>query len=162
MSYRTYINNTQIFGNNEWYQEWIDFIKSEGIEVGEDDDYDGYITNIHGLFSTINTIIKRLIDEQHQKVVNGETNWNDEPKKDLYNFTDSYNFYCKEYDGKQSSILDFNFYILNNSYLFIPYVVYKALEDILEHDEDRWNDDKIEWYRSYKLKDGEKIHVHAG
>ena len=29
MSYRTRVNETQIFGNNEYYQEWIDFIRSE-------------------------------------------------------------------------------------------------------------------------------------
>ena len=37
MSYRTYVNDTQIFGNNECYPEWINYIKSKGIEVGEND-----------------------------------------------------------------------------------------------------------------------------
>ena len=36
MSYRTYINDTQIFGNHECYEEWIDFIKSQGIDANED------------------------------------------------------------------------------------------------------------------------------
>ena len=32
MSYRTRINGNQIFGNNEWHPEWIEFVKSQGIE----------------------------------------------------------------------------------------------------------------------------------
>ena len=39
MSYRTYVNDTQIFGNHEHYPEWINYIKSKGIEVGENDSY---------------------------------------------------------------------------------------------------------------------------
>ena len=35
MSYRTYIEDTQIFGNNECYKDWIEFIKSKNIEVDE-------------------------------------------------------------------------------------------------------------------------------
>ena len=41
MSYCTYINGTQIFGNNEYYPEWIEFIRKQGIEVDEEGGYDG-------------------------------------------------------------------------------------------------------------------------
>ena len=33
MSYRTYIEDKQIFGNNECYKDWIVFIKYKNIEV---------------------------------------------------------------------------------------------------------------------------------
>ena len=36
MSYRTRINNIQIFGNDECYPEWMDFLKSKDIEIDED------------------------------------------------------------------------------------------------------------------------------
>jgi hypothetical protein len=36
MSYRTEVEGFQIFGNNEYYKEWIEFISSEGIEVDEE------------------------------------------------------------------------------------------------------------------------------
>ena len=36
MSYRTSVNGVQIFGNNEYYKEWTDFLKSKGIEIDED------------------------------------------------------------------------------------------------------------------------------
>lgn len=34
MSYRIYVNDTQLFGNNESYPEWDDYVKSQGIEIG--------------------------------------------------------------------------------------------------------------------------------
>ena len=33
MSYRTYINKTQVFGNSECYPEWIKYIESKGITI---------------------------------------------------------------------------------------------------------------------------------
>lgn len=60
MSYRTRINGVQIFGNNEYYQEWIDFIRSEGIKDDEDGLYDGYIENLQGMFNAIDIITRGL------------------------------------------------------------------------------------------------------
>ena len=160
MSYRISLEDTQIFGNNEWFQEWDDFIKSEGITIGENGEYDGYITNVQGLFTTIDIIVKKLINERHQEIVDKETDFSGNPKREIYDFTKSYDFFCVEYRGKMASILDFNFFLFD-AYLFIRYRVYMAIKDKLEEC-DRWEDDKIDWFRSYKLKDGEKIHVHAG
>ena len=39
MSYRTYVNDVQVFGNDEYYSEWIEFIKAQGIDVNEE----GYV-----------------------------------------------------------------------------------------------------------------------
>ena len=36
MSYRTYVNDVQVFGNDEYYSEWIEFIKAQGIDVNEE------------------------------------------------------------------------------------------------------------------------------
>ena len=35
MAYRIYINDIQLCGNNEYYPEWITYIRSKGINVGE-------------------------------------------------------------------------------------------------------------------------------
>ena len=35
MSYRTYINGNQVFGNNEYYPEWIEYIESKGIVINQ-------------------------------------------------------------------------------------------------------------------------------
>ena len=65
MSYRTYINGTQVFGNNDFYQEWTDFLQSKGIEIDEDGLYDGYIDDLQGMFNVIDRITQKLIDERH-------------------------------------------------------------------------------------------------
>lgn len=35
MAYRTYINDIQLFENNEYYPEWITYIRSKRINVGK-------------------------------------------------------------------------------------------------------------------------------
>ena len=36
ISYKTFVEDTQIFGNGEGYKLWFDFLKAEGIEVSEE------------------------------------------------------------------------------------------------------------------------------
>lgn len=48
MSYRTKVNGVQIFGNNEIYPEWIEFVISQGIEIKEDGIYRGETTDLQG------------------------------------------------------------------------------------------------------------------
>ena len=158
MSYRTNINDTQIFGNNQWYQEWIDFLKSEGIEVDEDDGfYDGYIDNLKGMFDVIDKITKRLINDRHKKVVAGERDWEGKPLKELTDLSGS--MWLKD---DKISILTFNIQMIENAYCFLPYQVFKAVEDVIEgckHDD---SGAVALGYRYYRLKDGKRIHVHAG
>lgn len=147
MSYRTYIEKTQVFGNNEYYKEWADFIESQGIEIGEDGDYDGEITDIQGMFDVIDKITKRLIKERHERVEKGET-WFGKPCKELADLTDLID--------ENENILLSNMYMIENAYCFLPYQVYKVVEE------------KLEEFRPYigkmtlKLKPNEKIHVCAG
>ena len=56
MAYRTHVNDVQVFGNNETHPEWIEFIKSQGIAVDEDDMYDGVITDFMAALSVANSI----------------------------------------------------------------------------------------------------------
>lgn len=60
MSYRTYVNGVQVFGNNEYYDEWIDFIKSCGIQVDEDGAYEGDITDFMGALVVVEKITLQL------------------------------------------------------------------------------------------------------
>jgi hypothetical protein len=41
MSYRTKVNGVQVFGNNESYPEWIEFIRSQKIDVDDEKCYKG-------------------------------------------------------------------------------------------------------------------------
>ena len=155
MSYRTYVNGTQIFGNNDGYDEWFDFLKSKGVEIDEDGLYDDYIDDLQGMFEIIDKITKQLIDERHEQVVKGETNWNGEPYKELTDLSESI------YLDDKTPILMYNIQMINHAYCFLPYQVFLAVEDIIEK-ADKPHIGEKEWYFcSYKLKDGEKIHVSA-
>lgn len=89
MSYRTYIDEEQIFGNNDYFKEWEEFIKSQGIEIDEEGGYSGEITDVQGLFETIDKITRNMIKEFHAKVESGEKNWKAEPYKELTDLSDS-------------------------------------------------------------------------
>ncbi len=156
MSYRTEIDNTQIFGNNEYYEEWIDFIKSKGIEVDEDGSYDGEIDDIQGMFEVIDKIARRLIKERHEEVLNGKKNFKGEPVKELTDLSGSI------YLDDETPILMFNQMMIEEAYCFLPYQVYLAVKDKIEPTKDVYKKDGLEWFFcSYKIKDREKIRVHA-
>ncbi len=156
MSYRTSINGNQIFGNNEWYQEWGDFIESEGIEIDKEGLYDGHIENIQGMFDVIDKITRRLIDERHEQVVAGELTWDKKPYKELTDLSDSM------WLNDETPVFMFNIQMIEHAYCFLPYQLFKAVEDTIEkceHDEP--GAVKL-GYRYYRLKDGKRICVHAG
>lgn len=156
MSYRTTVNGTQIFGNNEYYIEWENFIKSQGIEINEDGCYDGEITDVMGMFDVIDKITRRLIDERHKQVVEGKLTWDKKPYKELTDLSESM------WLDDKTPILEFNIHMIEHAYCFLPYQLFKAVEDIVE----KCNHDDpgavVLGYRCYRLKDGEKIRVHAG
>lgn len=157
MSYRTRINGIQVFGNNDYYKEWADFLESEGIKIDEDCCYDGYITNLQGMFNTVDLITRSLISQRHTEVINGEQDWNGKPYKELTDLSDSIWLDAK------TPLLMFNMQMIENAYCFLPYQVFKAVEDIIEKTDKPYADEEKVWYLcSYKLKDGKKIHVHAG
>ena len=157
MSYRTYINGAQIFGNNESYSEWLYFIKSKGIEVNEDCIYDGYITDLQGMFNVIDTITRGLINNRHEEVLKGEKDWNGKPYRELTDLSESM------WLADNVPLLKYNMQMINHAYCFLPYQVYKAVEDIIEiSDKPYISEDDREWYCcTFRLKEGKKIHVEA-
>ena len=157
MSYRTYINGTQIFGNNESYPEWLYFIKSKGIEVDEDCIYDGYITDLQGMFNVIDTITRGLINDRHEEVLKGEKDWEGNPYTELTDLSKSM------WLADNVPLLKYNMEMINHAYCFLPYQTYKAVENIIERSDIPYiSEDGKEWYCcTFKLKEGKKIHVEA-
>lgn len=157
MSYRTRVNEVQIFGNNDCYQEWIDFLKSEGIKIDEDYCYDGYITNLQGMFNVIDTITRGLINDRHNQVVMGELTWEGKPYKELTDLSESI------WLGNETPLLMYNMQMIESAYCFLPYQVFKAVENIIEKSDIPYvSKDGKKWYCcSYKLKADKKIHVYA-
>lgn len=153
MSYRTYVNDIQVFGNNEYYPEWEEFITSKGIEINEDGQYDGEIDDVMGMFEVVDKITRRLINKQHQKVLNKKKDFRGNLETELTDLSSSY------WLAEGNCILAFNERMVSNAYCFLPYQVYLAVEDIIE--ETHCTDSK--WaFHTYKLKDGKKISVSAG
>ena len=157
MAYRTRINGVQIFGNNEYYEEWANFLKSKGIEIDEDGCYDGEIDDVMGMFETIDKITKLLIKEQHENVEKGVKDFMGNPSKELADLSNSM------WLSDDTPVLRFNQYMIEHAYCFLPYQVYKAVEDIIETVPCRYEKDGVDWtFCNYKLKEGKKIKVYAG
>lgn len=146
MSYKTYVNGTQIFGDNESYPEWINYIKSKGIEVGKYDSYTGELDNFMEALDVIESIVIKL--EKERRVFH---------LKSIFDLGEIYNAVAAGQNDE--SLLDKEIEYVDNAYMFLPYAFLKACEDIVEYTgisvEGRHT-------RMYKLKDGCKIKVTAG
>jgi hypothetical protein len=167
MSYRTYIEENQVFGNNEYYPEWLEFIKSQGIEVDDDGCYEGEIHDFMGALVTIENIVMRLYKEteDRRERLGGKIG-----NKKIYGFFDmthiadtiAMNNQVDE-NGKRlfecgDSLFDELCGVINNSYAFMPYAFFVSCEDKLEPVDSFTTKDH---FYCYKLKDGETISVKA-
>ena len=157
MSYRTFIDGTQIFGNNDFFEEWKEFIRSEGIEIDEDGCYEGEISNIMDMFDTIDKITRMLIKERHEDVLKGKTDFKGNPLKELTDLSGS--IYLKD----DVPLLMFGIEMVENAYCFLPYQVYTIVKTKIERVTGSYKKDGVDWqFYVYKLKEGEKIKVRAG
>jgi len=162
------LEDTQIFGNNEGYTEWNEFLESQGIEI-VDNNYDGYITDVMGIFATIDRIMRRLQKEYHKRV-------EDQPAEMVEKLKSAGLFYhiAHEITDLSDSMwlqdetpwLEFNIQMIQSAYCFLPYQVFKAIEPKIERvsripQEDSVIDGVDWWHCYYRIKPGEKLHVRA-
>lgn len=127
MSYKTYVNDTQIFGNNESYPEWINYIKSKGIEVGENDSYTGELDNFMEALDVIESIVMKLEAKRRENKKNGLSFHS----KSIFNLGEIYDAVATDPDDE--SLLDSEIEYIQNAYMFMPYTFLKACEDIVEY-----------------------------
>lgn len=149
MSYRTTINGSQLFGNNEFYGEWIDFIKSQGIKIDDDGNYKGEIADFMAALTVIEKITMRLHQE---RICNQNT-------KNLFDF--SYIPATVEKDKEDEygqSLLDAEIELVSNAYAFLPYQFYTFCKDQLDKEHLFTTPGHV---YSFKLKPGETIKVEA-
>ena len=175
MSYRTYIEDTQVFGNHERYPEWIEFIKSQGITVSDDGEYDGYITDIMGMISVAETIVMNMERKRREKrnelitSLKAKNASEEQTKKvldktfgvsSLFSFEDLFDKIENEDTNSQfhTSFTDQLIEYVKNAYMFIPYAIIKACESKIEPDKPF---STYGHFYSYKVKNNEKIHVFA-
>ena len=152
MSCRTYINNTQVFGNNECYPEWIKYVESKGITVGEEGDYEGEIDDFMEALDVVELIVIRLESERRERKKKGEKFCS----QSIFDLGDIYDEVVE--NPEEESLLDKEFHFLKCGYMFMPYAFYKACEDILE---DKGQSCKGRHTKIFKLKEGCKIKVSA-
>ena len=91
MSYHVYIDNVQLFGNDEDIPAWNEFIKSQGIEIDEaTHEYEGEITDFMGMIECLEFIVQN-IQSNLNPIFKG-------PKDESLSFL-----------GNQQSILDYSY-----------------------------------------------------
>lgn len=166
MSYRTYVNDYQIFGNNECYDEWISFLKTQGIDVDGDYCYKGVIKDVMGALVTIENIVMRLEDERRARIkklgIDPTTN-SIRQFTSLFNFTQEYDDFLKENEANFDdtighSVTDKILDICEYSLAFLPSQFIDACADVIERDEPF---STPKHFNCYKLKKDCEISVEA-
>lgn len=174
MSYRTYVNGVQLFGNNDCYPEWIEFIKSQGIEVNERCGYFGEVKDFMAMLQVVEQITlriekdRRLMKKELMKALKTLPEENRKEAyakfapqvKSIFDLTSIPNELenDKKNDKFVTSLFDELTEYIRSGYAFLPYQLYLACKDKLEQADVFSTDGHFECYR---LKDGETIHVRA-
>ena len=161
MSYRTYVNDVQVFGNNEYYPEWIEFIKTQGIDVDEDGNYEGYITDFMAGLKCVESIVLKMEKERQDEIEELSNQGSKFHKSTLFDLRSIYQDSIKsleENDEYEISLFDRLYQFLEDGYIFMPYTFFKACEDMLEKNNE-FSTEKH--FHCFKLKDGKRIHVKA-
>ena len=132
--------------------EWINYIKSKGIEVGEDNNYTGELDDFMEALDVIESIVMRLETERRENKKNGLSFH----LESIFDLGEIYNAVSAGPDDE--SLLDKEIEYVKNAYMFMPYAFLKACEDIVEYTGLSFEGKHT---RMYKLKDGCKIKVTA-
>lgn len=174
MSYRTRVNDMQIFGNNESHPEWDKYIQSQGIEIGPEGQYDGEIRDFHEALVACEDIAKRLMKERqeedkslaaHLEKALARDPGNEHAAKRLEQLHRSYfdlSGYQKWLDDGTQSLFDINWEIATSAYAFLPFTLYMACRDLVEQCGPEENTEGLYRIRKFRFKDGASAHVHAG
>lgn len=140
------VNSTQVFGNNEYYKKWLDFIETQNIDVDFEFWYEGEITDIMTAISVIEEIVADIENEKHRT-------------KSLYDLA-----FIKENQEKHKnahygkSLLDEIINEVNSGYLFLPYCFLQACRDSIEPDKPYADGKHL---HCYKIKENKTIKIKA-
>lgn len=149
MAYRTYINDKQLFGNNEYYERWINYIKSQGIEVDDEEGrYDGELTDFMGALQVIEEITWDLYKEREEERKQNKR------LPGLFNLSPDMARIEKTHDN----LFDWLMNVTNNCYCMLPYTFFKCCEPHLVRETPFIIKDRG---YCYKLMEGRTIHIHA-
>lgn len=176
MSYRVYVNDTQLFGNNESYPEWDDYVRSQGIKIGPEGQYDGEVKDFMELLEVTERIAMRLEKERREKydrvIKSIGKNGNVELSKalesamiivgtgslfNLQGIPDIVNNERKD-DPFRESLFDYLYDATMTSYAFMPYALFRICEPDLQSMDCFARDGHL---RCYELEPGRTIKIRA-
>lgn len=176
MSYRVYVNDTQLFGNNESYPEWDDYIRSQGIEIDPEGKYDGEVKDFMELLEVTERIVMRLEKERREKYdrVMKSIQKNRDMKLDkalesvmlivgtssIFNLQGIPDIIStqREDDPFRKSLFDYLYTATTTCYAFMPYTLFRVCEPDLQSMDCFMKDGH---FRCYELKPGRTIRVHT-
>lgn len=169
MAYRTYVNGVQIFGNNNRYEQWENFIRSQGIEINHDGLYRGEINDFMAAIEACEQIVMSIDEERVKRRQNITVNPDPDPEFQamlLQETTSQFDLTeiparIKKRDGTPAAIglFDNLLSIVWNGCMFVPYTLYLACKEHLEPDlENR----KVGHINTFRIKPGHHIEVWAG
>lgn len=133
MSYRIQVNGVQIFGNNEAPKAFLDFLREQGVKVGEDCCFEHtFEVGTLDVMKTVDAIEQAIkdIDEERKERLrkNSLRTINSMTARSLWDFSDQEEYLktAKE-DDLGVNITDLAFEIYTTGYIFIPVKFVKTL-----------------------------------
>ena len=154
MSYKTRVNGKQLFGNNEWYDEWGKYLISKGIDIDDEGLYEGELDDFMEALEVIEKITMNIEAKRRERKEAGGKFFS----QSIFDNGDIYDSLVND-DEHYESLFDKEVEIIKNGLRRWPILFFKACEDMLEY---TGIDLKGNRTYTYKLKDGCKIKVTAG
>lgn len=152
MSYCMYVNNTQLFGSNESYEKWDDYLKNKGFRFDEDGRTEGYLDDFMEALSVIEEITEDLAVQRDRNIKKGLA------KQSLFSLElQRESAKTEKDDYMHMGLLGKLQCAMKDDYCFLPYQFYKACRDGLEPAKHPING-RLD---SYILKPGRRIKVSA-
>lgn len=152
MSYRMYVNDTQLFGNNESYKKWDDYLKSKGLCFTEDGNVEGCLDDFMEALSVIEEITEDLATERDERIKKGLA------EESMFSLeSERQSAKTEKSDYMHMGLLGKLQCAIKDNYCFLPYQFYKACRNSLEpakHPIDGRFD-------AYVLKPGRRIRISA-
>lgn len=169
MSYRTTVNGVQIFGNNECHPEWLDFVRSQGVDVDAENQYDGVIRDVMGAIETCERIVLRIDDERRatRESLLAVATSDDARERaerrypDVFDLREMRRVVDRADEPGEPPLaprlLDELLDVVEDGYLFIPLALLRACEpDVVR---DTGHPTRL---NAYRVRDGHEIAVHGG
>lgn len=173
MSYRTYVNGHQLFGNNECYPEWLDFVKTQGAVIDESKSYQCRITDFDQAVLTCENIVMRLSREKTEQnaelLRHIEQVLREQPdnkaaltrkrrySKHMFDFSDLE----EQAASRETALFDGLYGAVFESFAFLPLALYLYCRDQLQPDTIQTCESGLYRIHRYKLKPGGTILVEA-